>query len=224
MSQFFDAQIQHLISNKSTNKNISFSMMDSIINGFKKEGYDEAASLEKASELVFNSQLESYELIKQKPILEQAIEINRSFDSKVKIFTDQEIGSLMIMAADDLFYSLENEEGKGCYIKYEVWSKVLMFEFRKSMNTVSNFMKRNQAKANSRFLEAKTLSRAFAKSTWSENQTIRYGQIANDIREVIKNNPMEVGLKSTPALKTIKDCIRDLAPNDECLRSGRPPK
>lgn len=81
---------------------------------------------------------------------------------------------------------------------------------------------RKQEKSNVRFKLARTFSRGQATKLWKKDPTARYGQVALNIQMSIKQNIQDFGLAKSPNLETIKKWIKELAPNSECLKSGRP--
>ncbi len=197
---------------------------------------NEGLSIEKAVFESCNSYwdiaIEEINESKKEPLLKLVINFFNSLEEdKRKLFvkdtlTKEVMGSLLLKGFDDLFYSLECQKGKTLLTYWDLLENELddINPFTKDNKDKAGYMKVNQKKSMERFHPAKIMSKQYANKAWLDFPDMRYGQIAEEIHNAINKSPNSVNLKKSPTITTIKKWIRELAPSEECLKSGRPKK
>lgn len=135
--------------------------------------------------------------------------------------------AFQLLLVDKLFQSLvDQDRSEGLLASYQElcnYNELINPGYSKKIS-LEVFARENQAKSQERFHIAKNIAKQFAENCWSEDSTLRYGVIAKDIKHLFDDNVSEIGINPPPNIKTIKGWIKSLAPNEDCLKGGRPPK
>lgn len=95
---------------------------------------------------------------------------------------------------------------------------------REPVMTKSQHAKELKKESDKQYDQAKEFARTIATNNWSEDDTQKYGQIAKYIIDTFKERQEEFNYKTPVDIETVKRWIKDLAPNDACLKGGRPKK
>lgn len=81
---------------------------------------------------------------------------------------------------------------------------------------ITAFRQENAKKANAKYDEARSFARDTARKSWEEDRTTRIGEMAEYVRDRLREGGMQ-----TPTKDTARKWIKDLAP-EEASRPGRP--
>jgi hypothetical protein len=170
--------------------------------------------------IVENNIISLYEFLKDIEICEKELytEIFKDFSEEIHAFS--------LLLADRMYSKLRSKEHAGLLQAYNRLTDfhAVQSQVKRKYEPSGEVAKMNQERSIERFEEVKSLSRKWAKDSWDEEATLRYGVIASGFHKAIKDNYHQFGLNSCPAISTIKSWIKDLAPSEDCLKGGRPNK